>query len=52
MKGNLYGRGTAPDLKAGVAGMVCTGTKLKDKDLGLKIQLQILSDKEDWQVLD
>lgn len=44
-EGNLYGRGTA-DMKAGVAAMMCAFSELKDRDLGLKIQLQIVSDEE------
>jgi succinyl-diaminopimelate desuccinylase len=44
-EGKLYGRGTA-DMKAGVAAMMHAICELKDKPLGLKVQLQIVSDEE------
>lgn len=43
--GKLFGRGSA-DMKAGVAAMLCAMVDLKDLDLGVKIQLQIVSDEE------
>ncbi|MDQ0219103.1 M20 family peptidase [Peribacillus cavernae] len=44
-EGKLYGRGAA-DMKAGVAAMMCAMTELQGQELGLKIQLQIVSDEE------
>lgn len=43
--GRLYARGAA-DMKAGVAAMMYTAAKLKDEPLGVKLQLQIVSDEE------
>ncbi|MDQ0200681.1 M20 family metallopeptidase [Neobacillus ginsengisoli] len=43
--GKLFGRGSA-DMKAGVAAMMCALLNLKDQELGVKIQLQIVSDEE------
>ncbi|MFS0637980.1 M20/M25/M40 family metallo-hydrolase [Mesobacillus foraminis] len=43
--GLLFGRGAA-DMKAGVAAMMCALAELKDEPLGVKIQLQIVSDEE------
>ncbi|PLT32947.1 M20 family metallopeptidase [Bacillus sp. V5-8f] len=43
--GKLYGRGAA-DMKAGVAAMMCAMVRLQYEGLGLKIQLQIVSDEE------
>lgn len=45
MDGKLFGRGSA-DMKAGVAAMMCALVDLKDSPLGMKIQLQIVSDEE------
>jgi succinyl-diaminopimelate desuccinylase len=41
----IYARGSA-DMKAGVASMMYAMVGLKDKDLDVKIQLQIVSDEE------
>jgi succinyl-diaminopimelate desuccinylase len=43
--GNLYGRGAA-DMKAGVAALMCAMAELRDTQLPIKIQLQIVSDEE------
>ncbi|SDN76527.1 M20 family metallopeptidase [Alkalicoccus daliensis] len=43
--GKLYGRG-AIDMKAGVAAMMETMVELKDKDLNVKVMLQIVPDEE------
>ncbi|OCA83321.1 succinyl-diaminopimelate desuccinylase [Bacillus sp. FJAT-27225] len=43
--GKLYGRGSA-DMKAGVAAMMAAFVELKQRPLGMKIQLQIVSDEE------
>jgi succinyl-diaminopimelate desuccinylase len=44
-EGKLFGRGSA-DMKAGVAAMMCAIVELKDRPLGVKLQLQIVSDEE------
>lgn len=43
--GRIYARGAA-DMKAGVAAMMVAMKKLKNQKLGVKIQLQIVSDEE------
>ncbi|WP_043930917.1 M20 family metallopeptidase [Bacillus sp. EB01] len=43
--GKLYGRGSA-DMKAGVAAMMAAIVELKQYKLGIKVQLQIVSDEE------
>ncbi|PLR96063.1 M20 family metallopeptidase [Bacillus sp. T33-2] len=43
--GRMYGRGTA-DMKAGVAAMMCAMAEIRTARLGVKIQLQIVSDEE------
>jgi succinyl-diaminopimelate desuccinylase len=44
-EGRLYARGSA-DMKAGVAAMMVAMKELRSKKLGVKIQLQIVSDEE------
>ncbi len=43
--GRIYARGSA-DMKAGVAAMMAAMRDLRDQKLGVKIQLQIVSDEE------
>ncbi|CAM3912531.1 M20 family metallopeptidase [Mesobacillus zeae] len=43
--GRMYGRGSA-DMKAGIAAMMFAVSRLKNETLGVKIQLQIVSDEE------
>lgn len=43
--GKIYARGSA-DMKAGVAAMMVAMKELRNKKLGVKIQLQIVSDEE------
>jgi succinyl-diaminopimelate desuccinylase len=45
VRDKIYGRGSA-DMKAGVAAMMCAVKELHNKPLGVKIQLQIVSDEE------
>jgi succinyl-diaminopimelate desuccinylase len=45
VKDKIYGRGAA-DMKAGVAAMMCAFKELKRAPLGVKLQLQIVSDEE------
>ncbi len=43
--GKIYGRGSA-DMKAGVAAMMAALAQINGKELGIKVQLQIVSDEE------
>ncbi|WP_342771998.1 M20 family metallopeptidase [Neobacillus piezotolerans] len=43
--GKIYGRGSA-DMKAGIAAMMAALARLNGRDLGIKVQLQIVSDEE------